>query len=512
MSAASPTPPGVPASRLAVIDVGSNTARLVLFRVSSSCNLRAMFERKESPRLGLGAAADGSLSPEAMERGVGSLKRFAQTLKDIGDPALVAVATSATRDAPNGPAFVQRVARETGIDLRVLSEVEEARYAYLGVASACELHDDLVCDLGGGSLQVVSAHDGRLQNSVSLPLGALRLTQRYLEHDPPKNREIDALREAVKGHIDSAVKALGGEHSGAYGVGGTVRSLAKVVINLREYPISRVHGYPLRRRDLSALEELLMEMPSDKRSTIAGIGGDRADVVLAGLVVIEELLAETRQELITVSGTGIREGIAAEAVHAPLPASSEALAERSARAASEAFDFSMEHGTQAERLTRMLFELLADRLGWGAEERMALSLAAWMHDSGTAVDLWRHGRHSAYLVRNFPIWGVSQREVLLASMAAYVHEGGPLPSEWKKAFQPILGGDDLDTARRLGAILEVAEITEPFHPRFSSSGDGRTVTVSFSSSSSTAPPGRVGEKVAKTIPRAFDIEVKIRDS
>jgi exopolyphosphatase/guanosine-5'-triphosphate,3'-diphosphate pyrophosphatase len=503
---------GTPDGRLAVVDVGSNTARLVMFHTASSGSLRAVLERKESPRLGLGAAADGTLQRDAMERGIASLKRFAQTLHDLGDPTQVAVATSATRDAPNGASFIQRVARETGISLRVLSEVEEARYAYLGVATACELEDDLVFDLGGGSLQIVAAREGKFQNSVSLPLGALRLTQRFLEHDPPKSREVDALRASVREDIESAIKALGRNHRGIFAVGGTVRSLAKVAINLREYPISRVHGYPMGRRDLEALGELLLDMPSDKRSAIAGIGQDRADVVLAGLVVIEELLSETKQDQVTVSGTGIREGIAAEAIHADLPASAEELARRSVLAASEAFEFSIEHGVEVERVCRQLFDLLAARLGWGPEERMALSVAAWMHDSGTAVDLWRHGRHSAYLVRNFPIWGVTQREVLLASMATFVHEGDEPPSSWRKEFLPVIRASDIATARRLGTLLYVAETLQREDPHFSWSAGSNLLSVGLGRSAEGTVSPRAIEKVRKPLRREFDIEVRIRDS
>ena len=134
-----------------------------------------------------------------MDRGLTALKRFAQTLSSFGAIRVVGVATSAVRDAPNGREFLSRVQESTGISLRILSGVEEAHYAYLGVASAWELDHDLVCDLGGGSLQIAEVRKGKLQNSVSLPLGVLRLTQRYLEHDPPKPREIQALRETWYG-------------------------------------------------------------------------------------------------------------------------------------------------------------------------------------------------------------------------------------------------------------------------------------------------------------------------
>jgi len=500
------------AHRLGVIDVGSNTARFVVFATSPVGAVRATYEEKEVPRLGAGTGPDGQLSDEAIRQGTAAVRRFAKLVRSLDVPRTLAVATSAVRDAPNGGEFVRAVERSSGLLLRILSGAEEARYGYLGVASAWELDDDIVLDMGGGSLQIAEVRRGELHTTVSLPLGALRLSERFFEHDPPKKREMDELRDHVRRALGTVFETFGERAHRLFGIGGTVRSLARAAIEFRSWPIGRVHGYPLWDYDIEALGELLGEMPSEKRRAVPGIGSDRADVVLAGVVVFQELLRAAKADHIVVSGTGIREGIALEAVGAKLPAPAATLAERSVTAASESFPFRLDHGRAVTSTALDLFAVLAGRFKWGRGEELALRVAGWMHDSGTAIDLWRHAHHSSYLIRNYPLMGLDQRETLLASMAAYVHEGGALPTEWKKGFQPILRGDDLDTARRLGAILEVAEMTEPFHPRFSSSGDGRTVSVSFSSSASNAPPGRVGEKLAKTIPRVFDVEVKIRDS
>ncbi|MGI0129895.1 MAG: hypothetical protein ACREEC_07075, partial [Thermoplasmata archaeon] len=386
------------------------------------------------------------------------------------------------------------------------------RYGYLGVAGAWELDNDLVSDLGGGSLQLAEVRAGRLRTSVSVPLGVLRLTQRYLEHDPPKRREIDELREHVRETLASVLEAFGGERYRVFGVGGTVRSLARAAIEFRDYPVQRVHGYPLWGHDLEALGELLGEMPAAKRRAIPGIGADRADVVIAGIVVLGELTRATGAERIVVSGTGIREGLALEAIGAKLPAAAEELAERSASAAAESFAFRLEHGREVADTSVGLFEVLAPRFEWGRSEGLALRVAAWMHDAGTAIDLWRHAHHSAYLIQNYPIWGLDQREVLLASMAARVHEGGDFPSAWKKGFLPIIRGPDLDTARRLGAILEVAELTSAATPRFSLGSGGKSLTVSFSAPTDTLLPAHWEEKVRKSMERTFEVEVRFRDT
>lgn len=500
-----------PAASVGVIDVGSNTARLVAFEASPGGAVRAVFEAKDSPRLGLGTTGNGSLSEAAIARGVATARRFARLVRGIGVERTLAIATSAVRDAPNGPAFVREVERASGVLLRVISGVEEARYAYLGVASAWPLENDIVFDLGGGSMQLAEVRNGRLRNSVSLPLGVLRLSQRFLEHDPPKRREMDELRDHVRDALASTVKAFGGQSYRLFGIGGTVRSLARAAIELRDYPVRRVHGYPLYDHDIEALHELLGEMPAAKRRSVPGIGGDRADVVLAGVAILEELLRAVGGERIVVSGTGIREGIALEAIRAALPATAEELAERSVAAASASLGFPPEHSREVVKAALALFDLLASRFEGGPGERLAIRVAAGMHDAGTAIDLWNHARHSAYLVENYPIWGLQQRETLLAAMTTYLHEGGDPPSEWKRGYLPIVGSREIDLAVRMGALLEVAELTAPGRPRFSLSGGGRTLALAFSAEDDTSLVPRWLEKVRRPMERVFGLEVRARD-
>ncbi|EQD51638.1 exopolyphosphatase, partial [mine drainage metagenome] len=146
--------------QIGVIDVGSNTARFVVFEASRAGAVRAVYEAKEVPRLGLRTGPDGRLTDEAIQRGVAALKRFAKIVRQREVPRTLAVATSAVRDAPNGPEFLRAVERSSGLLLRTISGAEEARYGYLGIAGAWELHDDVVCDLGGGSLQLVEVVRG----------------------------------------------------------------------------------------------------------------------------------------------------------------------------------------------------------------------------------------------------------------------------------------------------------------------------------------------------------------
>ncbi|MGI0150845.1 MAG: hypothetical protein ACREC5_02785, partial [Thermoplasmata archaeon] len=364
------------------------------------------------------------------------------------------------------------------------------------------------CDLGGGSLQLVATQAGRLKHSESLPLGALRLDRRYLEHDPPREAELEELRGTVREHLAETLKRFGGGPYRVIGLGGTVRALARASIEMRDYPLPRVHGYVLRDRDVEALADLLGGMPSSRRRAIPGIGADRADVVLAGLVVVEELLRAARAGALTVSGTGIREGVALEAIGAELPAPAEELALRSVSGLAETIGLDLEHGHRVEEIAVRLYELLRGRGGPDPSELKALRVAAWMHDAGIAVDLWRHPRHSAYLVRNVPIAGLDSREVLLASLTIRDTEAESLTAFRGKERLSLLSGADRSAARKLGAILQVAEWLQAARPRFSLGDGGKTLNVELDPARAALLSPRATEKARRPLQREFGREVR----
>lgn len=502
----SAAPDALRASELAVIDVGSNTARLAIFEMTRHGGFRSIFESKEVPRLGLSTGPNGELHPDAVERGVAALRRFARQVHQAGDPLTLAVATSAVRDAPNGGDFLTRVAQETGVRIRVLSGEEEGRYGYLGVAGAFELGRDLIIDLGGGSLQAAATQAGQLERVGSLPLGALRLTGEFFAHDPPKGRELDALREHVRDALGAMPLRRLAPHR-LYGVGGTIRCLARVAIELFDHPIPQAHGYALSRDDLAAIDSLLSDLTARERRDIPGISNHRADVIVAGLLVVEEVMRRARAKTLVVSGTGIREGIALERIGAPLPARAEVLAHRSVTAAARAFGFSLPHGEEVRRVALELFDLLRAREGWGREERLALSVGAWMHDVGSVVEIWRHPRHSAYLLRHSSVYGLTQRELLLASLSVYLHEGDDPPESWRKAWRPLLRPRDLDTVEKLGVLLFFAETLDGAQVALHLPRGSRRLHMRVHGGPGAEASEKSVERLTRSMKRTFGLEV-----
>jgi exopolyphosphatase/guanosine-5'-triphosphate,3'-diphosphate pyrophosphatase len=269
---------------VAVIDIGSNTIRLVEYEVVGRAGLRIVRAFKEVPRLARGTDREGALSREIIESGARAVRRLVSRLPPRPNRTLVAVATSAVRDAPNRERFLDRVETLAGARTRVLSCPDDGRYAYLGVAGAWVLGYDLVVDLGGGSMQIVRTLRGAFGRTVSLPIGTVRLTDRFLLHDPPRDREVDDLRDHVRELLDDLPDAREGAR--IFAVGGTARALARTSMELTDYPLRSVHGYPLRIKDLKGLTDVLKTMPAKRRRDVPGVDPTRADVIVAGLVAL----------------------------------------------------------------------------------------------------------------------------------------------------------------------------------------------------------------------------------
>jgi exopolyphosphatase / guanosine-5'-triphosphate,3'-diphosphate pyrophosphatase len=502
------TTAAVAVREVGVIDLGSNTARLDVFEATEGGSLRTVFESKEVPRLGQGLAEHGRLTPAAMDRGVATMKRFAREIDVWGRPVVVGVATSAIRDAANGREFLRRVRRESGIELRIISGEEEARYAYLGTAAAWPLADDLVLDVGGGSIQLAATRDGAFERAGSAPLGVLRLTERFLVHDPPKRKELDLLRAHVRSTLVSLPVPPRRTYGRMYGIGGTIRCLARVAILLSNYPVAQVHGYPLGVRELRALGSILEEMPADRRREVPGISGHRADVVVAGVIVVQELLTATGLDHLTVSGNGIRQGVAVEVAGIAVPASAETLARRSVLGASRAFSFSFAHAEDVRGTAVTLFDLLKSRRRWSEADRLALSVGAWMHDVGTAIEEWRHPLHSAYILRHTPIHGVTHREILMAALAAYMHEGDPVPEGWCKGWKSVLTPEDAQVAHDFGAILAVAEELAGLGAKFRGTHTPNHLRLTLPHPSGAAARTRLLGRVARRLRRELGVELE----
>jgi len=291
---------------VAVIDVGSNSGRVMVYRQEAGGHLHVLAGSRASLRLVRELDRTGGIPGESLERAFEALRDFRSVARGSGVRRIVAAGTSALRDAANGPAFIRRVRRELGIAIRTLSGLEEARYGFLGAVGGLPVEHGALFDLGGGSLQVARFRDRRLLGAVSVPLGALRVSDAFLRSDPPTGREMRRLREHARELLDEAgVRALGAGEE-LVGTGGTLRNLAKIDQRASGYPIPRLHGYVLTRRRAHDIVAGLAGDRLKKRAGVPGLNADRRDSVVGGGLVVDTLMEMLGADHVVVSGEGAR--------------------------------------------------------------------------------------------------------------------------------------------------------------------------------------------------------------
>ncbi|MFZ1155103.1 MAG: hypothetical protein WAN93_09390 [Solirubrobacteraceae bacterium] len=296
--------------RVAVIDLGSNSFRMVMFAATGGSWERED-ESSAAVRIGEGMAATGRLSEAAMARALQTLDGFTALCEQHGldEHSMDAVATSAIRDAENGEEFLEKVRSRNGLQVRVLSREQEARYGYLAAVNSTTLSNGCVLDLGGGSLQLVRVAGRLARESGSWRLGAVRMTERFLsEESPAKRSQLKALQAHVLRKLERApwLQASG---SRLIGIGGTVRNLAAAAERAAGLPSDVVQGFVIEQEALEGLIARLAALPPAERSRVPGIKQARADIVLAGAIVIQGVMRYGGFETLEVTGAGLREGI-----------------------------------------------------------------------------------------------------------------------------------------------------------------------------------------------------------
>ncbi len=292
---------------LALLELGSNAARFVLAHITPGVGFRVLDEERVQTRLGGGAP--GVLPREAVERTVQAVHRFLRRVRNGQDPRVVAVATSAVRDAASRDRVVGAIRRREGVEVRVLSARQEARLGAVAALRSLPLRRGLIVDLGGASVQLTRIREGRIVSTASLPLGAVRMTCRFLRHDPPTAGELRALRGEVRRALGATLPSANpGEEM--VGLGGTVRALAALHLRTGGSPRRKSrHGLRLRQSDITAIRERLEPLPQRRRLAIRGLKGERSDIILAGAIAIEEAMILGGYLTLVVCTRGVRDGL-----------------------------------------------------------------------------------------------------------------------------------------------------------------------------------------------------------
>jgi exopolyphosphatase / guanosine-5'-triphosphate,3'-diphosphate pyrophosphatase len=447
---------------LAAVDVGTNSLHLVVARATGGDRFEVLTREKEMVRLGSGSQEMKQLSPAAIDRAVAALRRFAKIAASFDAP-LRAVATSAVREADNRKDLLRRAHAEAGVEIEVVSGVEEARLIHLGVLQALELYDRrlLLCDIGGGSTELLVGERGEALASVSFKLGAVRLTDRFFATDGLHPSAIDSCRRHVQGVLasfDRSVEQHGFEV--AVGSSGTIEQVYRLARGLAgEEPLRTLNGATLKRKQVGAVVTALAEArATGTMGALADLDPKRADIILAGALVLEGVVRRFGVKELLISEYALREGVFLDTVARQRGGSLRHLrdvARRSVTDLAHACDEDPAHSEHVAHLALELWDGTAHLHGLGAEQRSLLEAGALLANVGLTISHAKHHKHSYYLIRHSDrLVGFTDDEIeVVAQIARYHRKSQPKDShpEWL-----LLDADQQRTVLVASAVLRLA--------------------------------------------------------
>lgn len=457
---------------VAFLDIGTNSVRLLLARLGAEQSYAVITQQKEVVRLGEGAFPDRRLQPEAIRRAVEVCGRFAEMARNYQASEIIAVATSACREARNQEQLLRPLRREAGLDVRVISGKEEARLIYLGVASGIKLDERpaLFIDIGGGSTEIAVGDRHQYSYLDTLKLGAIRLTSLYFlpeEIGPVSAARYSLLQRHVQNTALRTLQRLRAHrYASAFGSAGTIGALGDIAARLAARRGARRRDDVLTREQLRLAVRTLCELPLAQRRRLPGLAPERADIIIGGAAILETLLQQLDLPEIRISDRGLREGLLIDHLARLAESQQERSApfrERSVFQLGRAFGFAEPHARQVARLSLQLFDSAraAKLHKLGDWERELLEYAALLHDVGVALSFNNHHAHSAYFIRHADLLGFDQTEIAIMAATAQYHRKQN-PSKKHREFGE-LGARNRRATRMMASLLALAESLDRSH-------------------------------------------------
>jgi len=479
--------------RLAAIDIGTNSVHMIVAAVRPDLSFEIVDREKEMVRLGAGGLDGRALTPAAMTAGLQALSKFRRLADSHKVDEIIAAATSATREAENGGDFLAAVRDQTGIDVKVISGTEEARLIHIAAAYGVDLarRRAVVIDIGGGSVEITlgGARDAVLARSFKV--GVIRLTERFVRADPLPHRDerrlVKHVEEAIGAHVDQIV-ARG--YQRVIGTSGTILSLGAVTLAAETgHLVEDLHHRRVAAKAIHRVRKTLVASDQAERLQMPGLDPRRADLSVAGAVLLDTILRRLGAEEISLCEMALREGLILDYVrrnrkHIAAVERYPDIRRRSVEELGERCHYWSEHARQVARIAMRLFDQTSKRHGLGPREREWLEFGALLHDVGVHISYRSHHKHSHYLIRHGDLRGFDPEEVeIIALIARYHRQATP-----KKSHE---GYGDLASAERravrlLAAFVRLAEGLDRSHAQLVSQitvaddGDGLVIRVEAS--------------------------------
>lgn len=455
---------------ISAIDIGTNSIHIVIVKIDPSLPAFNIVAReKDTVRLGDRDPKTGDLTPEAMERAFAALQRGQELARSFQAEEIVAVATSAVREAPNGREFMKTVRQNLGLTINLISGQEEARRIYLGVLSAMEFQEEshVIIDIGGGSTELILGNGQEPRSLSSTKVGAVRLASEFITTDPISNKELKFLQAYIRGRMERPVEELQAnltpeETIHVVGTSGTIECLAtihaKEKFNTSPNPLQ---GYSFSTEDLEEIVKKLASLDVKKRSDLPGMSGRRAEIIVPGAMILLETMKMLGAKSITICERALREGLIVDwmLTHGLIENRlryQSSVRDRSVIKIAQKYQVNLDYSQRVANFALRIFDQLQGELHhWGTKERELLWVAAILHNCGFYVSHSSHHKHSYYLIRHAELLGFTETELeIIANLARYHRKTKPKKKHENYRSLPDKNAKLL--VSQLSAILRIA--------------------------------------------------------
>ncbi len=403
---------------IGIIDLGSNTARLVVYFVNGHGIFQEYDNVKRVLRLSNHLGADGRIDAAGIQITLECLRQFKELCDAREVTEIIGIATAAVREARNGPELLAAIEQETGIRMRLLSGSEEARYGYLAVINSMEIETAITIDIGGGSTEVTYFHDRKLRESFSFPFGIVTLTKQFLHEEIPSPQDLNKLTQFLEQQF-ATQPWLAKRQVPLIAMGGTARNLAKIHQYQVQYSMASLHHYSMNLLEVDGILKLVSDMPLAERKNLNGLSKDRADVIIAGIAVLYALLKRIAGDQLIISQKGLRDGVLYEMTLRDREiANVDDIVMLSSEQFMHRYQVHQIHARHVRDLALTLFDELRTfgLLDMGPAERKLLEVAALLHDIGRSINVYETSQHTFYLLSNVLLLGLTHKERLLIAM------------------------------------------------------------------------------------------------
>jgi exopolyphosphatase/guanosine-5'-triphosphate,3'-diphosphate pyrophosphatase len=441
--------------RIGIIDIGSNSIRLVIYELTPEGAHRVLNECKESARLSERIGTDGVLPIKDIEAVAAILSHFKRICEASGVTYIRAVATAAIRNAANSAEIMETLRQRTSMRIDILSGEEEARYGFLGVINTMEIADGFLVDIGGGSTEVTLFRGRRMLNSVSFPFGSVNTTRQFTRDGAIGEADILAIRAMVERAASAHPWISSNPGLPLIGLGGTVRSLGKIDQRRRQYSLPLAHNYEIAPADMDTLASWLSSLTLAKRKKVDGLSKDRADIIVPGLTILQAIFKTTGASHYVVSGAGLRDGLLYETIMPDQPIVSNVLDAAVRNLLALHSTIPVAHAEQVNRISGMLFDRLSAIHGFDARCKAYLKTASLLYRMGVSIHYYQYSKHTFYMMAHSRIDGLSHREILISALIASFKTKSRIHPLFL-AYKDILRESDKELIVKLGALLQLA--------------------------------------------------------